>query len=303
MAYRLSLDCPLRDDAAAVADEQLRRAIAELTDPETGAHEAVHQARKRLKKLRGLLRLVRPGLGGRYGAENARFRDLTRRLSGARDARAMIETLDALRERYAATLSVSALAPLRKGLLERLHEIDSESETLEVGVEAALQELNDARRALDDWKLSGDETALLADGARKTYKRARKAFAKAYESPSVEAFHECRKRTKYHWHHARLLEKAWPRAMKARAGLAKRLSDVLGDDHDLAVLQATLDELPARIRAQADLSFAEGLIAQRQRELRAAARPLGERLFAEPPGGFRERLLAYLAAESLEKAA
>ncbi len=65
-----------------------------------------------------------------------------------------------------------------------------------------------------------------------------------------------------------------------------------GDEHDLVVLDAML-------RA-ADASFGEqsarvllALAGQRRAELRAAMRPLGQRLFAERPGAFARRFEVY----------
>ena len=45
-----------------IARGQVEEAIAELDDPALEAGDAIHQVRKRCKKLRGLVRLVRPGL-------------------------------------------------------------------------------------------------------------------------------------------------------------------------------------------------------------------------------------------------
>ena len=50
----------------------------------------VHAARKRLKKIRGVLCLVRPELAEWYRVENVRYRDVGRDLSQIRDAQVMI---------------------------------------------------------------------------------------------------------------------------------------------------------------------------------------------------------------------
>jgi hypothetical protein len=69
--------------------------------PKGDLNPAVHEARKDLKKLRAVLRLVRDDLGDAvYRSENVRFRDAGRMLSGARDAHVRVETLAALRERF-----------------------------------------------------------------------------------------------------------------------------------------------------------------------------------------------------------
>ncbi|NJM55271.1 MAG: CHAD domain-containing protein [Verrucomicrobiae bacterium] len=57
----------------------------------------VHSTRKCMKKLRALLRMVRPGLStGVFERENARFRDIARQLSDLRDSHVLVATLDAL---------------------------------------------------------------------------------------------------------------------------------------------------------------------------------------------------------------
>ena len=60
---------------------------------ESSPEEAVHSARKDMKKLRALLRLVRGELGASvYRRENARFREAAATLAGLRDADVMLVT-------------------------------------------------------------------------------------------------------------------------------------------------------------------------------------------------------------------
>src|SRR5262249_13657072 len=95
MAYRLSLD-DLAASVKRVAREQLGGGADGLEDPQDPV-EAVHDARKRLKKTRALLRLARPAMRpDAFQARNRELRDQGRALSGARDADALVETVDAL---------------------------------------------------------------------------------------------------------------------------------------------------------------------------------------------------------------
>ncbi|MBA2240994.1 MAG: CHAD domain-containing protein, partial [Solirubrobacterales bacterium] len=95
--YRFRSDEGLGEAARRVATgrvesalEQLRRTSA--SDDEATA-EAVHEARKDLKKTRSVLRLVREGLEReRYREQNARLRDAGRGLAGARDAEVKLAT-------------------------------------------------------------------------------------------------------------------------------------------------------------------------------------------------------------------
>src|SRR5688572_7871048 len=90
----------MRDDASVeagvrrIAAGEVEAALEEIA---AGANtgEAVHNARKRLKKLRALLRLVRPEFR-RFRKENATIRKVADQLSAARDARVLVDTLDSL---------------------------------------------------------------------------------------------------------------------------------------------------------------------------------------------------------------
>jgi len=60
MGYKIKRKESIRNAVRRVADEQIGKGIAELDDDALPDPEKVHQLRKRCKKLRGLVRLVRP---------------------------------------------------------------------------------------------------------------------------------------------------------------------------------------------------------------------------------------------------
>jgi CHAD domain-containing protein len=93
MPYRLSPDDKtLRHALRRLARSELGAALAHVSDgPMTPA--GVHDIRKRIKKLRGALRLVRPGFAA-FKPENAALRDAARALASARDAEVRLATLD-----------------------------------------------------------------------------------------------------------------------------------------------------------------------------------------------------------------
>ena len=82
-SYRLLDGESLPDGMARVARGRIGHALGQLNngdDPD----KAVHEARKDMKKLRAVLRLTRPELGGKiYRRENTRFRDVALSLSGS----------------------------------------------------------------------------------------------------------------------------------------------------------------------------------------------------------------------------
>jgi CHAD domain-containing protein len=83
-SFRFTPGEPVPDEVRRVARGRIDHALDELRGrSDSSREEAVHEARKDMKKLRALLRLVRGELGDDvYRAENACFRDTARRLAG-----------------------------------------------------------------------------------------------------------------------------------------------------------------------------------------------------------------------------
>ena len=63
MSYAFRLDEPVQESIIRIAREQISKAIDEIEDEDLDRHDTVHQVRQRCKKLRGLIRIVRPALG------------------------------------------------------------------------------------------------------------------------------------------------------------------------------------------------------------------------------------------------
>ena len=295
MGYRLQLDEPLADGVPRVAREQVERALAELGQQHSDVAGAVHQVRKRCKKIRGLLRLVRGGFAASYQRENAWFRDLARRLSGPRDARAMLECYDRLHSAFSAELEPDAFAGIRQSLVARSGSVH-QGDQLADKVDDTVTALQEARLRILGWRLEEEGFAALDRGLSRTYRRARRAQRASYRTPSPEQFHEWRKRVKYHWYQLRLLRQLWPGPMKGLIAEAGQLADLLGDDHDLAVLSETLLRDRDAFADCDQLDTLVGLARRRQDQLRAAAWPLGWRLFADRPRPFCRRLNRYWQA-------
>ena len=89
--------------------------------------------------------------------------------------------------------------------------------------------------------------------------------------------------------------------MRDQAEEAHRLSELLGDDHDLWVLRATLIGMADHIPADLDSLIA--VIDQRRSRLETDAFLLGERVYAEKPKAFLRRLHRYWKAWHAETSA
>lgn len=280
MAYRLKRkDDGVGNAVRRIANEQIGKALASIDSAERA--EAVHDVRKRCKKLRGLIRLVRPAFGG-YSDENAAFRRIAGMISGARDAKVMQDTYDLLMSDHDGSLDRTALGPIRRQFtMERKSRIEDGG--VDDHLDEARERLVEARERAQSWTLDDDGWDAVAGGLKKTYGRAVDAAEKARDCPDGEQFHELRKRVKYHWYHCRLLENLWPDMMATRKHAAKQLSDILGDHHDLHVFAGRLAQDPDGFGSSADVEVAIGLARARQARLEAQAWPILNRMLVQKP--------------------
>lgn len=274
-----------------IVDGKIERGIEHI-DGDMPRHETVHEVRKRCKEVRAAVRLVRPVLPT-YSEENAQYRDAARRVSDIRDAHAAIETFDDHIDELASedgTLDSEQREEIRATLVERRDRIANE-QGVDERLEQVRQDLVEGRTRVDDLPIATEGYDAVAGGLRKSYKRARNRMNDAYEDPEFEQFHEWRKRIKYHRYHTRLLRRVWVGPMKARRAELKTLSDVIGDENDLAEFRMTMESenlfeestrerLTERIRGQ-------------RAALQRKGRVLGERLFTEPPDTLVERIRGY----------
>lgn len=292
MAYKLAPDEGLRDGLQRGAREQLDLAVDELsTGVSEDPVEAVHDARKALKKTRALLRLGRAAIDPDVRRrENAALRDTGRSLSCARDAEVMVEAVEELSERFAGRVPQATFDAVR-GHLEAERD-QARQRLLESGLaDQAAEELKAARRRLAGARLRQGGWKALEPGLVRSYRRGAAALAVAREKPTVENLHEWRKRTKDLWYHLRLLKPLSPGIVGGQAEEAHRISELLGDDHDLAVLRESLRsgayDLPI------DLDAVIELIDHRRSQLQSEALRAGRRVYAERPKAFRRRLRRY----------
>ncbi len=293
MAYQLKRSKTVQKSIRRIADEQIGKAIAEINDPELDRHEAIHQVRKRCKKLRALVRLVRPALGKTYKRENRRFRDIARNLAGMRDEQSKVEAL----ERLLAELDDTERARFDRVRGELRARRDSAANSTSQDPDALLadarQALEEARHNVGRWHLDNDGFQLVGGGFVETYRRGRKAARQAYRTGATEDFHEWRKQVKYHTPHLKLLRPLWPRVNEAWRRAGKDLADILGDDHDLAMLDALLESEGQRLTDDKIRMRLRTLIQRKQQRLREEAWRIGQRLYAEQPKALSKRWKRY----------
>jgi CHAD domain-containing protein len=303
VSYKLEPHEGVRAAIPRVGREQLDRALHALgeklgDDPV----EAVHAARKAIKKERSLLRLARAALPAKQRrAENGALRRAARDLSDARDAEVMVQTLDGLSARFAGQLPASSFAAIREHL-ERERDAHRAQLVDSPRVPEAAGQLAGVRARIEGWKVRPAGWRALAPGLERSYRRGRRAMREAERRRSAELMHAWRKRVKDLWYQERFVAPVGGPVIRGQTKDLHRLADLLGDHHDLGVLRRRVIADPPPVAA--DIDGIVGLIEHRQAELEGEALSLGSRIYAEKPGAFVRRMRsAWRAGRAIEDGA
>jgi hypothetical protein len=193
----------------------------------------------------------------------------------------LLETLDALTDRYLDGLP-GRFQRFRRTLVGQ-H--GAAQRQLRDGAEVAevRSELRAARTRVRDWHLEREGLDAVAPGFRRIYRRGRRAYRAACGEPSTENLHELRKRAKDLWYAAQIVRPASPKKMKRIARRAHELSNLIGEDHDLAILGQRAGERRDRFADETAVGELARLVEHRRDELRREAMDIGRRLFGKKP--------------------
>jgi len=288
MGFGFTHHAGIQAQVRAIAVEQIAEALAACRGDDD-LDKVVHGLRRRCKRLRGLMRLIEPHfkLAKR---EDQCFRDAARCLSGTRDAAVMVETFADLLAAEGQRDGGGRFEPDRGAVLAQWLAGRVDQKQTE-GDRAALLApfvalFEAAGKRARRWSLSGQGFAQIGDGLQDSYRAMRDELRRAEAEPTAAVLHDWRKHTKYHWHHVSLLQAAAPDLLRPRKESLDRLGEMLGDHHNLAVL----DDLLA---GQDDIKGVRQAIAARQDVLTAGALTLGRQLAAEKPVALRDRFEHY----------
>jgi CHAD domain-containing protein len=240
MAFQLRPNESVTRGLRRVAKQELLSAHQELRKHSPPPEEAIHEARKSVKKVRAVLRLMEEDAGRPLGKCQKRLRRINRALSPVRDADVMLESLAKLKQKHPNAFSPPTFARMRRRLsankraaLKAAHKNGAWKK-----VDRALRTVqDDAKR----WRPKHRGFAAVERGIQSTYRSGRQALARALKTQRAADFHEWRKHIKALWYQLRLVEGS-DRGMKKDVRALHRAETALGDDHNAVVLCAELSK-------------------------------------------------------------
>jgi CHAD domain-containing protein len=255
--------------------------------------ELVHEARKTIKRMRALARLLRYELGER---ELERVSDSLRaagqRLAGARDAEVRLATLVRLRARHPKALALEGVERLSERLERERERASAPAAPLDV-----LDDIAEMRRDLARWSLVDHDFEAVAPGLGRIYREGRRRYARVQREHGRDTeLHDWRKRVKALYYALDTLGGAQAKGIRGATRRAERLGDLLGEEHDLWMLCAYVQRHPDALGGDASAHETLLKLAERRRErLRERSLELGARVYKRTPRDFVRRVRESLA--------
>ena len=286
MSYRIRPSEHFTAEFKAVGTGQLTLAIAALTHRPEGLAVAIHDARKKFKRLRSLYRLAAADIPAFRRSENTRIRDMARTLSTSRDATALVEVSRHLLDHAENNEERAALKRIGKVLAARRDAQASEENPLEDTVAAAITTCGNALEALSriTFQDGGKKGAKrIAKGWRKALEKAAAARKACADRTDAHLFHELRKRSQDYRFYLNMLQRLWPSAMHAKRAEVTRVVDLLGHHNDLALLASLVDEQPHLLGKSEDVAYLLSAVITRQKILREEALMVAASAFRDDP--------------------
>jgi len=244
--------------------------------------EDIHFVRVQCKRLRALLRLLKPVTNVEaVQRENTRLRDAGRALSGFRDAFVAGETFQRVFE---------GAAPRHMRDASRLLAMKQAHTKSKQDLDLALKECAKALHHIADefrqLPFSSRGWAALAPGLEKSYRRARKDYERCADHDTShlgECFHDWRKGVKELTYQLEIFENVDNKDLRQLRKNFRRLGSLLGEDHDLVVFAEHVREREKHYAGLANFRPVRKRLRKRLKELRAKEFDLARKLLADKP--------------------
>jgi CHAD domain-containing protein len=236
-SFALRPGAPFRKEVGRIVRRQMDKALRDLFRLGATADEAIHNVRKRFKRVRAVLRLIRSEVGDRvYREENESLRDAAAAFSEVRNARVLVDAVEKLPHRES-DVSVTAFDALKRFLKARQRDVHDRLARNVEAMDALREAIEGGRSRAADWPLPRDGRRAVRRGLRRTFKAGVRALDDAEKRATSERLHECRKQAKYLYHQVQMLERVASRSVTKLEERLHELEVRLGDDHDLGMLR------------------------------------------------------------------
>ncbi|MCE1237862.1 MAG: CHAD domain-containing protein [Hyphomicrobiales bacterium] len=254
--------------------DEITSARAVVGDPDLPRQEVIHATRRNLKRVRSLWFVLDPLPGANRDGRIRQVRDTARLLAEARDADVLAAEARRLDERAdgRAALATRLFLARCEELAERAHDAAPPF----AQVSARLRACEADARSLPT---SFEGGRLLADALAASYRRGRRDWREIEDGAGGEALHDWRKRVKQRRHLSEMVPIETSVTRRSIQTDLEKLGEILGEEHDLAVMKERLEEEPELLAPREGRDDLLELLAHRRRRLRKIAIDLGGEVY------------------------
>lgn len=289
MSYRINFQADIQTDVIRIISEQIHHTYQKINDPDMNFDDKVHDARKHLKKIRALLRLIRYDIGkANYRSENTFYRDIGRKMSDMREARVNISTMATIEKEYTDEDNKIFMFLVKKRLDQHYENLKQQFISNQV-FDQVTEKMEEGKQRLPNLHLTNNDFKVFRGGVKKVYKDGQSSLDMAQHEPIPENVHEWRKQVKYLWYQVRLIRSLWKPVLKGYEKSLDKLSDYLGDEHDFSVLRQWIND-QLGVEMKDDIKKFNKYIEKKRQKLQQKAWPVGEMIYSDSPKAFVQRL-------------
>lgn len=275
-----------------VCDALLQSAIHRVKHPGRNSEEDIHAIRTIIKRVRANLRLLRPIIGNAaFQRENTHLKEAAQLFASMREATVGAQTLQGLaatarrgKKRNDATLVHARYSR------QIAHTHATASGEI---MGRMIQALEATRQRLRKLPITTDDRQAIEAGLKAVYRACRRRMRRAFADGDDTSFHCWRIRVKNLYYELQFLRPVWPKRLKPMIARLKTLQELIGNDHDLAVLKTALQETPKRFGGGPVVKRVVRRLNKRSRRIRRSCRPLAGKIFEQKPRRFVQSLEAH----------
>jgi len=268
-----------------VSDALLQYAIRRIEHPSRDREEDIHAVRTAIKRVRAILRLIRPAIGDTaFRQENRRLQKTARLLGSMRDAAIGLQTLRGLAMTAGQGKNRIDVCIVHDLFAKHaaMPQMVVEAKTLR----ATLQALQAHRRRLRKLRIVAVDWEAIEKGIGKVCRACRRRMKRAQAGGDDDSFHRWRIRLKNLYYELQFLMPLLRKRMRSQVARLRKVQELIGDDHDIAVLKAVLQSTPERFGGGPAVKRVVRRLEERSRRLRRASQPLAKKILKEQPRRF-----------------
>ena len=253
-------------------------ALDKINRPAAQRSEDLHSVRVTIKRLRAILRLIRPVISKvAFTRENAHLRKAARRLAFSRDTTIARKTLDALSRSVSRPDRLKAFGAALASFDEQAVPISAINKAMkQVG-----RDLQQSARRLERLRIAQPGWKAVGPGLCKVYSQARRRMVAALQTDDDDSYHRWRTRVKNLYHELRMLAPDASKQFGPLIACLKELESNLGSNQDIAMVITLLKKNPDAYGGTKNVGKVLKSLDKQSKKLRRKSRSLGKVIFAK----------------------